>query len=238
MPTHKKTEPLLCTVDLCARLGVRKDSLSKWRKLGLAPDERRPGKNNIPTDYWDIVRVRDWMEKNIRVRVVSEAIEQAGEDSKRVAYRAPAKGIAEGEGFDHLIQRVQHAERIHFARYAEAIKKDDALAIQARRESWLDLVEQLRKLEKDVADIRKARGELIERHAAEAENIRMCLTVKQQMMGLKGSLPVMLVGKDEAEMSILIERAVRDACLALVTGNSQVDAMIDRAAQEIAAGVA
>lgn len=221
----KGKDALLVSSALCKSLGIRKDTLSRWRKLGLKPDGRGPGPKGQVADKWDLKRVREWMVKNVNVKTVSEAI--PGAEGK------PAEGAGapitktRGEGLMAMLERVRQSEKIDFSRYVVAIKSNDDLSIKSRRAGWLQSVEQLRKLEHDVPEIQKACGALVEKHIADQEMIRMCLTVKQQMLSLRGSLPVLLVGKDEAAMSILIDKYVRDACGSMVTGNKEIDALVE-----------
>lgn len=242
MPAKNKkitgNERLVSTNELCSLLGVEKSRISKWRtKLGLKPDKSAAGEHNKMTDYWSLRRVREWMIANTDVREVSETIENAGKEFDQVAIEQVKKiKSSKDSGFNAIIDRVSAAERAEFARYMSAIKNGDQLAIKSRRGAWLALVEQLRKLESDAPDVRKASGELVSREEAQAEMISMCMTVKQQMLSLKGSLPVLLVGMDEAEMSLLIDKAVRDACLALTVGgdgSKLIDKLIENKVTEI-----
>lgn len=181
---------------------------------------------------WDLQRVRDWAANNVKVRSVFEAIETDGKKAKREAFQIdPA--IAGGGTFDDALSRLGQAERIEFARYAEALKADDAQAIQARRKAWLESLEQMRRIERDAPEVKRLKGELVSKADAEAEMVRMCLTVKQAMLGLKGSLPPMLVGREEAEMSVMIDKAIRDACVSLTTVDKARDEKIDAAVKEI-----
>lgn len=226
-----KKVSLLDSVSLCKSLGVRKDTLSRWRKLGLKPDGSGPGKRGQKADLWDLKRVREWMVANVDVKAVSEAIPGASE--KKNEDPAATMNQPRGDGLLAMLERVRQAERVEFGRYVKAMKVDDLLSIRARRSGWHQSVEQLRKLEKDAPEIRRASGELVDKNVANQEMIRMCLTVKQQMMSLRSSLPAILVGRDEAAMSIIIEKAVRDACVALSTGDVSNESKIEKAVSEI-----
>lgn len=230
---RKPTRPVLIpSAELCQRLGIGKATLADWRKLGLEPDRVGPGKGNKRTAFWDLLRVRQWTADHIEIRSVSEVIETGAEKAKDKTYSFDHKKGAGGT-FDDLLERLSQVEQIEFARYGDALKSGDAKAVYARRKAWLDSIEQIRRIERDAPEVKRQKGELVSKADADAEMIRMCLTVKQAMLGLKGSLPVLLVGRDEAEMSILIDKAIRDACVALTAGDKELDARIDKMVKEL-----
>lgn len=228
----KNERRLITSSDLCKRLGIGKATLARWKSDGLKPDSFGLGGGNKKTALWDILRVRQWTVENMQRRSISEVIETTGKKAESEVYHL-SQVKTSGGTFDDLLNRLSQVEQIEFARYGEALKSGDAKAVYARRKAWLDSIEQIRRIERDAPEVKRQKGELVSKADAEAEMIRMCLTVKQAMLGLKGSLPVLLVGRDEAEMSILIDKAIRDACVALTAGNKELDARIDKMVKEL-----
>lgn len=232
MSHKKKPASLLTSAELCRRLGVDKATLTRWKNEGLKPDGFGRSSGNKKTALWDILRVRQWTVENIQRSSISEVIETTGKKAETEVYHL-AKVKTSGGTFDDLLERLSQVEQIEFSRYGEALKSGDAKAVYARRKAWLDSIEQIRRIERDAPEVKRQKGELVSKADADAEMIRMCLTVKQAMLGLKGSLPVLLVGRDEAEMSILIDKAIRDACVALTAGDKELDARIDKMVKEL-----
>lgn len=220
---------LISTNELCNALGIERTRLSRFRAAGLVPDfEDRSGPGR-PKAFWSQIRVRDWLSQNAKLKVVADSVTESDERTRAELDRLLSAQSTSEVTFDEACARANLIERLTFNRHVAAIREGDELAVQTSRRAWIQAAEQVRRMERDAPEIRKAKSELVERAKVESEMTRMCLTVKQQMFGLKNSLPILLVGRTEAEMSAVIERAVRESCIALSSGDRSRDEKIDRA---------
>ena len=143
-------------------------TVKRWWAKGLPCDDpdamgehvsnrgRKPGESDEEFDAPSIVRPSDDLETGFGPDVGTEA--EADEPVKLDA------SFYDGRGFLAEIERLQDAARERRGAYFSAIeRKRGSLNVRNRLAEWMQVLEALRKVEKDLPGIRKANNQAVDR---------------------------------------------------------------------------
>lgn len=114
-------------------------------------------------------------------------------------------------GLAAAIKRLQRAEIEAHGIFMLALSTDDVDLIARKKRDWVDLIEQLRKVEQSNPDIERANAQTLPVSEVEREAARMCLAFKVALESLPRGLPQRLVGQDEATIQEVLRAGVNDA---------------------------
>ncbi|MHA3773651.1 hypothetical protein ACXR0O_19115 [Verrucomicrobiota bacterium sgz303538] len=139
-----------------------------------------------------------------------------------------------GSGVLAAVERLKMAERERSAAYFDAIKRRQPAQIIANRfKEWTGLIDFLRKLEKDVPEIRRANGSAIDKAETEAAIGQVFQAFKAAGNNMPGRAARKVVGLTEYDEVVEILTAEWETvCRALVDVTLDAVAMAERQAQQ------
>ena len=114
-------------------------------------------------------------------------------------------------GLRAAIERLRQAEIRAAQDYELARTTEDAALIGAKKKDWLDLLEQLRKIEVSSPDVQRANAETLPVADVERETARLCNSFRVALEALPRSLPQRLVGADLATIQETLSRGIAEA---------------------------
>lgn len=135
----------------------------------------------------------------------------------------PAKGEAviafdSKPGLRAAIERLRQAEIRAAKDYELALSTGDADLIIQQKKGWLDLIEQLRKVEVSNPDIQKQNAETLPVAEVERETARLVGAFRVALEALPRSLPQRLVGADLATIQETLSKGIAEALAQLHEG--------------------
>jgi hypothetical protein len=121
------------------------------------------------------------------------------------------------------IARLRLMERVAYADWDEAVKEQEApIVCRAKERIYLDAHKALRITEKDMPGILESRGESIPIETVLAEQGRIDMAVKTELLGLPRKVAPSLVGMTEpADVEELLTAAI-DECLRHIASGDPV----------------
>ena len=149
----------------------------------------------------------------------------AGRKKKPTA-TLPADGTAEAvalggngkPGLRAAIERLRSAEIRAAKDFELARTTEDPALIAAKKKDWIDLLEQLRKIEVSNPDVQKANAETLAVADVEREVARLCTSFRVALEALPRSLPQRLVGADLATIQETLSKGIAEALAHLHEG--------------------
>ena len=147
----------MTTREICAALDIRVASLYHLQKRGLPYSKASNGRTNV----FDLDAVRDWILNNERgsraIARVAATIPNPAPATTPVP--TTATPVPETDDIEMILHRMKQAQRVQHSQWARAIH-DRAGAGEQRvyQANWLDTVERIRRLEKDLPKILSDRG--------------------------------------------------------------------------------
>ena len=135
----------------------------------------------------------------------------------------PANGAAvlsfdSKPGLRAAIERLRQAEIRAAKDYELALSTNDPDLVTQQKKGWLDLLEQLRKIEVSNPDVQKANAETLPVADVEHETARLCNAFRVALEALPRSLPQRLVGADLATIQETLSRGIAEALAQLHEG--------------------
>lgn len=121
-------------------------------------------------------------------------------------------------GLRAAIERLHRAEIRASQDYQLAMTTGDANLISQQKKGWLDLIEQLRKVEVSTPDVQRANAETLPLAEVERETARLCNAFRVALEALPRSLPTRLVGADLATIQETLAKGIADALAQLHEG--------------------
>ena len=121
------------------------------------------------------------------------------------------------------IRRLRTAEIRAAQDYEIALSTEDVDLMARKKRDWVDLCEQLRKMEASNPDIQKANAETLPVADVERETGRMVNAFRVALESLPRSLPQKLVGLDAVGIQEAIAQAVNEALAQLHTKEWKVN---------------
>jgi hypothetical protein len=148
-------------------------------------------------------------------------------DVEQVRYRKPKTSLPTTESkqliFDNkpgllaAIQRLRAAEIQAAQDYTLSLTTGDVDLVARKKRDWVDLLEQLRKVEASNPEIQKANAQTLPVADVERETARMVQAFRVALEAIPRSLPQKLVGADEVAIKETLANAVNDALAQLHT---------------------
>jgi hypothetical protein len=114
-------------------------------------------------------------------------------------------------GLGAAIRRLRASEIQSSKDYQLALITKDAALISQQKKNWLDLIEQLRKVEQSTPDIQRMNAETLSVDAVEREVARMCAAFRVAVEAIPRSMPQRLQGLSSPEMEVCLRQAINDA---------------------------
>lgn len=121
-------------------------------------------------------------------------------------------------GLRAAIERLRQAEVRAAQDYELALSTKDADLIAQQKKGWLDLLEQLRKIEVSNPDVQRANAETLPVADVERETARLCNSFRVALEALPRSLPQRLVGADLATIQETLAKGIAEALAQLHDG--------------------
>ena len=121
-------------------------------------------------------------------------------------------------GLRAAIERLRSAEIRAAKDFELARTTEDSALIAAKKKDWLDLLEQLRKIEVSNPDVQKANAETLAVADVEREVARLCNSFRVALEALSRSLPQRLVGADLATIQETLSKGIAEALAHLHEG--------------------
>jgi hypothetical protein len=120
-------------------------------------------------------------------------------------------------GLGAAIRRLRASEIQSSKDYQLALLTKDAALISQQKKNWLDLIEQLRKVEQSTPDIQRMNAETLSVDEVEREVSRMCAAFRVALESIPRSLPQRLQGLNSPEMEVCLRQSINDALAQLHT---------------------
>lgn len=114
-------------------------------------------------------------------------------------------------GLMAAIQRLQEAEIQASIDYRLALSTVNAELIARKKKDWLDLIEQLRKVEQSNPEIEKANAKTVPIVDVEREIARMCTAFRVKLEAIPRSMPQRLAGADEITIQQALQAEIGEA---------------------------
>lgn len=153
----------MTTREICAALDIRVASLYRLQKRGLPYSKAANGRTNV----FDLDAVRSWILNNERgSRAIARVAATIPAPSAptiaptiATTVESSATPVPETDDIEMILHRMKQAQKIQYSQWARAIQ-DRAGAGEQRvyQANWLDTVERIRRLEKDLPRILSDRG--------------------------------------------------------------------------------
>lgn len=205
----------LLLTELAGALGVSTRQVIRWAKDGCPCERVRRARGGQPEYRFDLMAVKSWL---IGHGASSKTKAHAAELPTPGAPAVPKNGalLELGEpgepGYAGMLGRLHRAELLCFGSWARAITDGEIVIAAAMAESWQKFTEQLRKVEKDQAGIRKDDADWVEREEAEREVLRMALEIRTHLL----ALPKALAGRIAKRSAPECEKILQDEIDALL----------------------
>ena len=206
--------PGVKTEALAAALGTTPRQVYRWVKKGcpFTVEKKRPGARGRRAHLFDALEVKAWLiSQGIAPKIEPDAEPEpdAGPDADMAPAASPV--AANGSlGYEAMIDRLRTAEARAFLDWARAVNaKEKAVICAVKAKSWVDLAEQLRKVEKDQADIRSKREAYVLRDEAETAFARMASEIKEALLALPRSTAPRVEMRSAAEVEIVLDDEIR-----------------------------
>ena len=206
----------LTVAELSIELGVSEKQVWRWTQKGL-PKTKEPRERGLPRHLFNAEEVQAWLiGQGLAPKLVDplSADEEDGEEEHHGAPLSPdspveSLGSLESLDYEGMLARLRLAERSGFARWAQAVKqKAGAVMIAALAKQWLDLTDHRRRVEKDVAGIRKQQEEWLLRGDVEEEFWRVGADIKTLFLALPRAMAPRVIGVPVGEAEALLEEQV------------------------------
>ncbi len=126
-------------------------------------------------------------------------------------------------GLRAAIERLRGAEIRAAQDYELARTTGDPGLIASKKKDWLDLLEQLRKIEVSSPDVQRANAETLSVADVERETARLCNAFRVTLEALPRSLPQRLVGADMATIQETLAKGIGEALAQLHEGKWSED---------------
>lgn len=142
------------------------------------------------------------------------------EKTKSLQYKKVKKAMPRGSkgpsfgnepGLLAAIQRLRAAEIAAAEDYRLALTTGDADLGARKKRDWLDLIEQLRRVEVSNPDVQKANLSTLPADEVEQETARMVNAFRLALESIPRSLPQKLAGADEVQIQEILAGAVNEA---------------------------
>lgn len=149
----------MTTREICAALDIRAASLYQLQKRGLPFAKASNGWTNV----FDLDAVRAWIMTNERgsraIARVAATIPKPAPATVAPTVETSATPVPETDDIEMILFRMKQAQRVQYSQWARAVQ-DRAGAGEQRvyQANWLDTVERIRRLEKDLPKILADRG--------------------------------------------------------------------------------
>jgi len=199
---------------LSASLGVSDRTVRRWTERGC-PSLRTRRKGGRPAHLFDPLEVKAWLVANGITPKLDAAADPAGADASASPPdldpgATPGDGSA-AQGFEGMHARLTIAERVTFAAWVSAVKdRRHEAGVQARARQWRDTADALRKVEKDVAGIRRDRTDWIARAEVDRFLERIGEEVRTRFIGIPAAVTPLLVGQKAPRIQSILTGAIRD----------------------------
>ena len=142
-------------------------------------------------------------------------------DIEQVRNRKPKVSLPAREGgprtFDAspgllaAIQRLRGAEIQAAQDYQLSLTTNDTDLIARKKKDWIDLLEQLRKVEISTPDVQKANSQTLPVAEVEQEVSRMCNAFRVSLEALPRSLAQRLAGADQVTIQEVLTKSINEA---------------------------
>mgnify|MGYP003649341468 FL=1 len=150
----------MTTREICAALDIRPASLYRLQRRGLPFDKAENGRTNI----FDLDAVRDWILTNETGKRAIARVAETMPNPTTAAVPASdvqptAAPLAETDDIETILHRMKQAQRVQYSQWARAVQERAGAGEQrVYQANWLDTVERIRRMEKDLPRILVDRG--------------------------------------------------------------------------------